>query len=172
MVRAADALKGPLASLSTPGVTVRATGASVQWSDFNAANHDAMMHSEILSWPVTLVILVLAFGSLAAAGLPLLLTIAGLLASAGTLVLLDHVTPISIWAMNLRHDVRAGPGIDYALFIVIRFHTARARSTASRTDAVAETMDTAGKAVLLSGVTVLVSLSAVMLVPSPRKEHG
>ena len=55
------------------------------WSDFNAANRSAMMKSELFSWPVTLAILALAFGALVAAALPLLLTIVGLVASAGSL---------------------------------------------------------------------------------------
>lgn len=165
MVRAADDLKGPLAALSGGGVEVSATGASVLWSDFNTANHDAMIKSEMLSWPVTLAILVLAFGSLVAAGLPLLLTLAGLAASAGALVLLNQLTPTSIWAMNFAMMFALALGIDYALFLVVRFRAALARHGDARR-AVGETMDTAGKAVLLSGTTVLVSLSAVMLVPS------
>ena len=48
------------------------------WSDFNAANRSAMMKSELFSWPVTLAILLIAFGSLVAASLPLMLTIVGL----------------------------------------------------------------------------------------------
>jgi RND superfamily putative drug exporter len=166
MVQAADALKGPLAALSGHDVTVSATGSSVLWSDFNAANHAAMMHSEIMSWPVTMVILVLAFGSLVAAGLPLLLTVSGLAASAGALVLLNHLTPTSIWAMNFAMMFALALGIDYALFLVVRFRAALARHGDARR-AVGETMDTAGKAVALSGATVLVSLSAVMLVPVP-----
>ncbi|MFE6050547.1 MMPL family transporter [Kitasatospora sp. NPDC056446] len=193
MVRAADDLKGPLNALSTDGISVHATGASVLWSDFNKANHDAMMKSEFMSWPVTLAILVLAFGSLVAAGLPLLLTMAGLAASAGSLVLISHLFPVSVWAMNFAMMFALALGIDYALFLVVRFRSARRtrdpragqhadstraggpgaddpRADSPRADslrAVAETMDTAGKAVLLSGATVLVSLSAVMLVPSP-----
>src|SRR5512135_475110 len=58
-------------------------------------------------------------------------------------------------------------GIDYALFVVHRFRGALFGSRQSVRDAVAITMDTAGKAVLFSGLTVFVSLSAVMLVPSP-----
>ncbi|MFE0462367.1 MMPL family transporter [Kitasatospora sp. NPDC058965] len=167
MVRAADDLKGPLAALSGNGIQVHATGASVLWSDFNTANHDAMMKSEVMSWPVTLAILVLAFGSLVAAGLPLLLTMAGLAASAGSLVLISHLFPVSIWAMNFAMMFALALGIDYALFLVVRFRSARSGRARSTAEAVAETMDTAGKAVLLSGATVLVSLSAVMLVPSP-----
>jgi RND superfamily putative drug exporter len=167
MVRAADALKGPLRSLGTPDVTVALTGSSGLWSDFNEANRSAMLKSEMLSWPVTLVILVLAFGSLVAAGLPLMLTIIGLVAAAGSLYLASLFGDISIWAMNFALMFALALGIDYALFVVVRFRGAHFGSRESTPHAVAETMDTAGKAVMFSGLTVLVSLSAVMLVPSP-----
>jgi putative drug exporter of the RND superfamily len=167
MVAAADSLKGKLHDLSSGDVSVDLTGASGMWSDFNAANRTAMMKSELLSWPVTLGILVLAFGSLVAAGLPLLLTMLGLLASAGLLALLTHGFEVSIWAMNFALMFALALGIDYALFVVHRFRGAYFGSKAPVRDAVATTMDTAGKAVLFSGATVLVSLSAVMLVPSP-----
>jgi RND superfamily putative drug exporter len=167
MVRAADDLTGPLQALSTPEVQVDPTGASLLWSDVNEANLSAMLKSEMFSWPVTLAILVLAFGALVAAGLPLILTLAGLVASAGSLVLISHLVPVSIWAMNFAMMFALALGIDYALFIVVRYRAARARTGSTTAVALAETMDTAGKAVLLSGATVLISLSAVMLVPSP-----
>ncbi len=167
MVRAATDLKGPLQDLSTNGVQVNPTGASLLWSDFNEANLSAMLKSEMFSWPVTLAILVLAFGALVAAGLPLILTLSGLVASAGSLVLINQVVPVSIWAMNFAMMFALALGIDYALFLVVRFRAARMGDHDSPRQAIAETMDTAGKAVLLSGATVLISLSAVMLVPSP-----
>jgi RND superfamily putative drug exporter len=167
MVAAADRLKGRLHAAGTAGVTVNATGASAMWSDFNTANRTAMMRSELFSWPVTLLILVIAFGSLVAAGLPLMLTITGLVASAGVLYLGTQVADISIWAMNFALMFALALGIDYALFIVARYRGALFGSQLSPVDAVALTMDTAGKAVLFSGLTVLISLSAVMLVPSP-----
>ncbi len=126
-----------------------------------------MLKSEMVSWPVTLAILVLAFGALVAAGLPLLLTLSGLVASAGSLVLINELVPVSIWAMNFAMMFSLALGIDYALFLVVRYRAARMGATLSAQRAIAETMDTAGKAVLLSGLTVLISLSAVMLVPSP-----
>ncbi|WP_346742269.1 MMPL family transporter [Rhodococcoides fascians] len=165
MVKAVDEVKGELTALSGDGIEVYPTGSSALWSDFNKANHDAMIQAELFSWPVTLAIMVLAFGSLVAAGLPLLLTVAGLVASAGGLVLLNGVTPISVWAMNFAMMFALALGIDYALFIVARFRDAL--RNADPRAAVAETMDTAGKAVVLSGLTVLVSLSAVLLVPAP-----
>ncbi len=167
MVRAADDLKGQLADLSSGSTTVSLTGAPGMWSDFNEANKSAMMKSEVISWPVTMAILVLAFGSLVAAGLPLLLTILGLMASAGSLFLITHLFDVSIWSMNFALMFALALGIDYALFVVARFRGAHFGSAISTRDAVGVTMDTAGKAVLFSGVTVLISLSAVMLVPSP-----
>ena len=64
MVAAADDLKPKLAAVATTDVSVSLTGASGMWSDFNEANRSAMLKSELYSWPVTLVILTLAFGSL------------------------------------------------------------------------------------------------------------
>jgi RND superfamily putative drug exporter len=167
MVAAANDLKSEVAAVAGPGVEANLTGAAGMWSDFNEANREAMMKSELISWPVTLAILVLAFGSLVAAGLPLMLTIVGLIASAGVLYLGTLISPISIWAMNFALMFALALGIDYALFIVMRFRSALFGQGHDPAAAVAETMDTAGKAVLFSGLTVLISLSAVMLVPSP-----
>jgi RND superfamily putative drug exporter len=167
MVKAADSLKGKLSALSAGGVQVHLTGASGMWSDFNAANRSAMLKSEVISWPVTLGILLLAFGSLVAAGLPLMLTMIGLASGAGLLYLGTLITPISIWAMNFALMFALALGIDYALFIVHRFRGALFGHKLSAVDATAVAMDTAGKAVLFSGITVLISLSAVMFVPSP-----
>jgi putative drug exporter of the RND superfamily len=167
MVAAADGLKGTLHKLSTSEVQVNLSGAAGMWSDFNAANRSAMLKSEVISWPVTLAIILLAFGSLVAAGLPLMLTMLGLVAAAGSLYLGTLILPISIWAMNFALMFALALGIDYALFIVMRFRGAFFGSKLDAREATAVTMDTAGKAVLFSGVTVLISLTAVMLVPSP-----
>lgn len=167
MVRAADRLKAPLQEDGAEGVSVYLTGASGMWSDFNEANRSAMLKSELISWPVTLAILLLAFGALVAAGLPLLLTILGLVATAGALYLATLAFDVSIWAMNFALMFALALGIDYALFIVQRFRGSLFGSGRKPVDAVTETMDTAGKAVLFSGLTVLISLSAVLIVPSP-----
>jgi RND superfamily putative drug exporter len=166
MVRAADDLKEEIAAVGDETVTASLTGASGMWSDFNKANKDAMIRSELISWPVTLAIMLLAFGSLVAAGLPLMLTIIGLVAAAGTLYLGTQIADISIWALNFALMFALALGIDYALFIVYRFRGALTDSNGPL-EAIETTMDTAGKAVFFSGLTVLISLSAVLLVPSP-----
>ena len=173
MVQAADAVEPKLAALSSSGVTVILTGDSALWADFNTANRSAMLRSEMLSWPVTIIILVIAFGSLVAAGLPLLLTMAGLLVAAGALVITTKFTPVSIWALNFALMFALALGIDYALFLVMRFRSALKRRGAEPGDreaivaSVAETLDTAGKAVAFSALTVLASLAAILIVPSP-----
>jgi RND superfamily putative drug exporter len=173
MVKAADALNGPLQRLARPGVSVTLTGESALWADFNNANRSAMLRSEMLSWPVTIAILIIVFGSLVAAGLPLLLTMVGLLVAAGALVLTTALTPVSIWALNFALMFALALGIDYALFLVVRFRSALERRGAQPGNhevvvaSVAETLDTAGKAVAFSAVTVLGALASILIVPSP-----
>jgi RND superfamily putative drug exporter len=166
MVAAAERLRPDVDAAAGPGTTANVAGAAAMWADFNEANRDAMLRSELISWPVTLAILILAFGSLVAAGLPLMLTIIGLVASGGVFYLGTLIGPISIWAMNFALMFALALGIDYALFLVMRFRRGLDRGL-DPVAAVGETMDTAGKAVLFSALTVLVSISAVMLVPSP-----
>ena len=166
MVEAAGRLEDGLAALSNAGVTVRLTGPAAMWADFNHANKAAMLKSEALSWPLTLTLLVFAFGTLIAAGLPLVLTMAGLLGAGGLLFVCGQLFDVSIWAMNFAMMFAIALGIDYALFIVVRFRRALATGLSPR-DATVHTMATAGKAVLASGLTVIAALLAVMLVPVP-----
>jgi RND superfamily putative drug exporter len=166
MVEAAGRLKSRLSGLSARGLTVRLTGPAALWSDFNEANKAAMMKSELLSWPLTLALLLVAFGTVVAAGLPLLLTMAGLLGAGGMLFLLGQLADVSIWAMNFAMMFAIALGIDYALFIVVRFRAALADGLDPRA-ATALTMATAGKAVLVSGLTVIAALLALTLVPVP-----
>jgi RND superfamily putative drug exporter len=165
MVRAASRLRDSLEATAGPGIEVSLTGSSGLWSEFNEENKAAMLRSEVMSWPITLVVLAVAFGSVAAAGIPLVLAILGLIAAAGALWIGTQFTDITIWAMNFALMFALAVGIDYALFIVVRFRGAL-RAGLSPDDAVAETMDSAGRAVLVSGVAVLASLSAVTIVPS------
>jgi RND superfamily putative drug exporter len=166
MVRAAERLEKPLAAAGAPGATVRLAGPAAMWADFNTNNKQAMMRSEILSWPLTMVLLVVAFGTLVAAGLPLLLTMAGLASAAGALFLGAQFMDISIWAMNFAMMFAIALGIDYALFVVVRFREALAGGADPR-QATGVAMETAGKAVFTSGLAVFAALMAVALVPSP-----
>jgi RND superfamily putative drug exporter len=170
-IRAAERIHDDIGDLSTTDdggdITVALTGSPAFWNDFNHVNEEGMMKAEMLTWPVTAVILVLAFGTLAAAGLPLLLTAAGLLASMGVLYGITQLTDLSVWTLNFAMMFALALGIDYALFIVTRYRAALHAFPDDPQHATGITMDTAGKAVLFSGLTVLISLSAVLLVPIP-----
>jgi RND superfamily putative drug exporter len=170
-VRAADRIHDEIGALSTDedgaALTVALTGSPAFWSDFNTVNSEGMVKAEILTWPVTALILVLVFGTLAAAGLPLLLTAAGLVSSMGVLYGITRFTDLSIWTLNFAMMFALALGIDYALFIVTRFRAALHATPDDPMHAAGVAMDTAGKAVLFSGITVLISLSAVLLVPIP-----
>lgn len=148
------------------GIAVAVTGPSGFWADFNDASKEEMLKAELRSWPLTLVVLTIAFGSLIAAGLPLLLTIVGLISAIGALFLLAQVMEVSIWAVNFALMFALAVGIDYALLIVVRFR-ATLRRGASPSRAVVETMDTAGRAVLFSGLAVMAALLGLLIVPSP-----
>ena len=125
-----------------------------------------MLKSEALSWPLTLVLLFLAFGTLMAAGLPIVLTMAGLMGAGGLLFICGQFMDVSIWAMNFATMFAIALGIDYALFIVVRFRSALAQGLTPR-EATVTTMATAGNAVLVSGLTVVAALLALMVVPVP-----
>ena len=90
----------------------------------------------------------------------------GLLGAGGLLFVCGNLFDVSIWAMNFAMMFAIALGIDYALFIVVRFRAALAKGLSPR-DATIHTMATAGKVVLASGLTVIAALLAVMLVPVP-----
>lgn len=146
------------------GMQVDVTGKAAMWADFNRVNKESMLKGELMAWPAVMIVLVLAFGSLVAMGLPLLLAMLGLAATFGILYWLGHVVPLSIWVMNFAMMVGIGVGVDYALFIVTRFRQAL-RGGASVSGAVTDAVETSGKAIFFSGLIVILALMAVLLAP-------
>ena len=154
-----------VASLTLPdGVTAEVTGEWPVWSDFNNSNEQALHKAELLSGLPTMLLLFVAFGSAIAAGLPLLLAVSGIAVGFAGLHLATSFTPLSVWSMNFSMMIGLAVGIDYALFIVSRYREER-EDGKNAEDAMAATLDTAGKAVFLSALTVVLSLAAVFLVP-------
>ena len=162
---AAGALGDYVAGLKlAPGATAKVTGEWPVWSDFNTVNAEALHKAELVSGLPTLILLFLAFGSLIAAGIPLLLALAGIAVGFAALHLLSLVTPLSVWSMNFSMMIGLAVGIDYSLFIVSRYREERIEGK-DAIAAIENTMSTAGKAVFLSALTVVLALSAVFLVP-------
>jgi RND superfamily putative drug exporter len=146
------------------GAEADATGEWAVWHDFNESNEEALHKAELLSGLPTIILLFVAFGSAVAAGLPLLLAIAGIAAGFAVLHLATGVTPLSVWSMNFSMMIGLAVGIDYSLFIVSRYREER-EDGHGPLDAVGRTSATAGKAVFLSALTVVLSLAAIFLVP-------
>ena len=150
--------------LAIPGATIAVTGEWPMWSDFNETNEAALHRAELLSGVPSLILLFLAFGSAIAAGLPLLLAIAGIAFGFGTLYLLGVTLPVSVWAMNFSMMIGLAVGIDYSLFIVSRYREERWQGRSSA-EAIENALSTAGFAVLLSALSVIFSLAVVFIVP-------
>jgi putative drug exporter of the RND superfamily len=147
-----------------PGAAAKVTGEWAVWSDFNKINAEALHKAELLSGVPSLILLFFAFGSALAAGLPLVLALAGIAVGFASLHVLGWATPMSVWSMNFSMMIGLAVGIDYSLFIVSRYREERAEGKDALT-AIENTMSTAGKAVFLSALTVVMALSAVFLVP-------
>jgi RND superfamily putative drug exporter len=147
-----------------PGARAQVTGEWPVWSDFNHINEQALHKAELLSGLPSLILLFIAFGMLLAAGLPLLLAISGIAVGFASLHLLTAFTPLSVWSMNFSMMIGLAVGIDYSLFIVSRYREERIEGRDAIT-AIENTLSTAGKAVFLSALTVVLSLAAVYLVP-------
>ncbi|TYB58849.1 MMPL family transporter [Nonomuraea sp. PA05] len=123
-----------------------------------------LTRAEAISMPVLLVLLVVVFGSLVAAGLPL---VVGLLAVLGALVLLrllTSVTEVSVFSLNVVTMLGLGLAIDYSLFVLKAFREEIARG-ATNEQAVVRTMATAGRTVAFSGLTVATALLGLLLFP-------
>ncbi|WP_030577030.1 MMPL family transporter [Streptomyces globisporus] len=123
-----------------------------------------LLRAELIALPVTLVLLVMVFGSAVAAMLPLAVGIVAILGTNAVLRGLTEFTDVSVFAMNLTTALGLGLAIDYALFIVRRFREELATGADTRT-AVGATLRTAGRTVLFSALTVAVSLSAMLVFP-------
>ena len=136
------------------GATAKVTGEWAVWHDFNKSNEEALHRAELLSAIPTIILLLVAFGSAIAAGIPLLLALAGIAVGFAALHLLGNTTPLSVWSMNFSMMIGLAVGIDYSLFIVSRYREER-EDGGDAFDAIANTLATAGKAVFLSALTVV-----------------
>ncbi|MDP3713335.1 MAG: MMPL family transporter [Mycobacteriales bacterium] len=123
-----------------------------------------LARAEAIAFPVTAVLLVLVFGSAIAAGLPLLVGILSILGTFLTLHVLQSFTDVSVYSVNLAISLGLGLGIDYALFMVTRFRE-ELKGGLEVPDAVVRTVRTAGRTVLFSALTVLLSLGALWVFP-------
>jgi putative drug exporter of the RND superfamily len=136
---------------STDGVQVSLGGQTIEQAQQGAIG------SEGIGLAAAILILLIMFGTLVAAGLPVVVAIAGLAVSSMLTGLIAALMPVPDWSTSLATMIGLGVGIDYAMLMVTRFREWRAAGLNTE-DATVATLDTAGRSVLLAGSTVVISM--------------
>jgi RND superfamily putative drug exporter len=140
---------------------VLATGPAAMNYDFYQVTRDGLRRSELFVLPVVLVLLLLVFGSAVAAMLPVVVGVLAVAVGLAGTLLLGRVTPVSGYAANIVSMIGLGVAIDYSLFVVTRFREEMREHPVE--DALARTLQTAGRAVVFSGLTVAIGLASLLL---------
>jgi RND superfamily putative drug exporter len=156
-----EAIKG---DLTAPGLQTLVGGSVPTFESVNNEVKADIGRAEAFSMPVLLILLLLIFGSLTSALLPLAVGGTAIIGSFAVLRLLSLGTAVSTYSINITTILGVGLGIDYGLFMVSRFREELRRQPTVEA-AVARTVATAGRTVAVSGITVAVALSSLMLFP-------
>ncbi|WPF83390.1 MMPL family transporter [Sanguibacter sp. 4.1] len=153
-----DALGAP------DGWTTEVGGSVVVMTEMQHLSESDIVRAEMFAMPVLVLLLLVIFGGLVAALLPVTIGVVAILGALGLLRVLTTVTDVSSFAVNVTTILGLGLAIDYSLFIVSRF-----REELARTDdverAVRTTVSTAGRTVVFSGVTVLIAFAGLLFFP-------
>ena len=151
-----------------PGLEVQLAGGPAFYGDVQNVSESDLRRSEVVSLPLAALALLLVFGSVAAAALPLVVGGAAVVVALAAIFLVASVTPMSIFVLNLATLLGLGLGVDYSLLMTSRFREEMAARAADPpaervAGAVEATVETAGRAVFFSGLTVLLGLAGLVL---------
>ncbi|MGC4787784.1 MMPL family transporter [Micromonospora sp. DT178] len=151
-------------ALDAPGVRTEVGGATAALQESNTQTTKDITRAELLSMPVLLVLLVLIFGGLVAASTPLLIGGLAILGAFVAVRLVNMVTDVSVFAINVITLIGLGMAVDYALFVVSRFREELAAGHDTPA-AIRRTMATAGRTVLVSGLTIATAMASLLIFP-------
>jgi RND superfamily putative drug exporter len=161
------ALPGLRAALrQQPGLDVGLSGGPAFYGDVQAVSEADLRRSELISLPLAALALLLVFGSVVAAAVPLIVGGAAVVIALAAIFVVAGLTPMSIFVLNLATLLGLGLGVDYSLLMTSRFReelAARGGGAEAVEDAVGATARTAGRAVFFSGLTVLLGLLGLVL---------
>jgi RND superfamily putative drug exporter len=146
-------------------VRVLMTGQATVGRDFREVADEALRTGEMFGVPIALVILVLVFGAVVTALVPLVLAGISIIVALGAAALLGQVFQLSFFVTNMITMIELAVGIDYSLFVVARYREERV-SGRDKAEAIARSGATASRAVFFSGMTVVLALLGLLLVPS------
>jgi uncharacterized membrane protein YdfJ with MMPL/SSD domain len=145
-----------------PGLRVEEVGSASANKALNKAFEEDFQKAEVSSLPLTLIILVIAFGALVAAGIPVLLALSGVGATIGLLGPVSQISPVSESINSVILLIGLAVGVDYALFYIRREREERAAGK-SEEAALEAAAATSGRAVMISGLTVMVAMAGMYL---------
>ena len=147
------------------GLDTLVTGTASINSDFSQTAEGDLRKGEGIGVPIALVILLIVFGAVVAAGLPIVLSLVAITAAVALTALVGQAFNVSVFAINMVSMMGLATGIDYSLFIISRFREERSRGR-EKIDAITVTGGTASRAVLFSGLTVVLALLGLVIVPT------
>jgi putative drug exporter of the RND superfamily len=159
------AYRDTVAAHRSDGFEVYSVGDISVGDEFNRIAESDLQTAEVIGLPIALVILVVVFGALVAAGVPIIVAIVAIVGSLGLAAVIGRGFELSFFVTNMITLIGLAVGIDYALFVVERYREERRRGLAKH-DAIALAGDTASKAVLFSGITVMLALAGMLLIPT------
>jgi putative drug exporter of the RND superfamily len=146
------------------GFTLAQTGDASINDMFTRVAKSDLERGEMLGIPAALIVLVVVFGSLIAAGMPLVLSVISILLAVALTALIGQVYPMSTFVLNILTMMGLAVGIDYTLFVISRYREERARGL-EKIDAIASTGGTASRAIFFSGMTVVLAMLGMVIVP-------
>jgi len=139
-------------------------GSDAVFADIGSSIETDLLRAELIAIPLTLILLLFVFRSLVAALLPLFVGVIAIFGTLLSLFVIGSITDVSIYAINLTTALGLGLSIDYSLFVVSRFRE-ELQSGRSIEESVVRSIETAGKTILISALTVAASLSALLVFP-------
>ena len=139
-------------------------GASANYATFQQITEDDLRQAEALSSPVILIVLLVLFGAVVAALLPALLGLFSVVITFAGVYAVASATEVSVYATTMVTMIGIGVAVDYSMFVLARFRDELEDGAVVET-AVATAMRTSGTAVVFSGITVIVSLASIWIVP-------
>lgn len=157
-------IEDQLHSITVPGATVEIAGATAVSGALDTGMSDDIARAEVIGLPAVALLLILVFGSVVAAFMPLLVGVLSILGSMGILSLIAEITMVNTFAQSVVTLLGLGLAIDYGLFMVSRFREELAEGR-DIPAAVRNTTASAGKTVVFSALMVAVALSSLLLFP-------
>jgi putative drug exporter of the RND superfamily len=149
-------------AVSNKALKITVTGEPIMVEDLNRASQEDLAKAEMIGLPIALIVLILAFGGLVAASIPLIIGITSILVSMGIVYFFHHGVDLSIFILNIVPMIGLALSIDFALLFINRYKEEIKSNEAQ--EALIITLNTAGRSIIFSGLCVFIGLSGLLLI--------